>query len=256
MSQVATSSAKPHTVAELLTSNGFKKQIALALPKHMNPERMARIALTELRKNPKLSSCNIQSFACSILNASQAGLELGGIFGQAYLVPYGNECQLIIGFRGMVELAHRSGKIVNINADIVRLGDEFEYQNGRNPDLKHKPMMDEGKPITHVYACASLANGGFQFVVMTKQEVDRISSKSKSKNIWNEHYAEMAKKTAIRRLFKMLPVSAELAKVIALDDASERGEIIDLASYETGEDTFDDLTQNKSDTLLSQIEGE
>ena len=191
----------------MLTSKSFKDQMALALPKHMNADRLPRVALTECRKNPKLMQCGVESFASCMLTASQIGLEIGSAFGQAYLVPYGKECQLIIGYKGMVQLAYRSGQIKTIHADVVYDNDFFDYGRGMNQRFEHVPnMQQDGNEITHAYAYAHLINGGFEFVVLKKKDVDKIKSSSKSANIWNAHYEEMAKKTVHRRLFKMLPV--------------------------------------------------
>jgi recombination protein RecT len=243
----------------MLTSKVFKDQIALALPKHMNADRLPRIALTEIRKNQKLAQCSMESFASSVMTASQLGLEIGSAFGQSYLVPYGKDCQLIIGYRGMIQLAHRSGQIKNIHADIVHENEFFDYEHGVEMVFRHRPnkTKDRGM-ITHAYAYAHLINGGFEFVVLEKEDVDKIKASSKSQNIWNQHYEEMAKKTALRRLFKILPVSAEIVQAISLEDARETGDISLLPDF--GGDEFKDISYKeettKSDELLAKIDME
>jgi recombination protein RecT len=261
MSQLQTGSNKPTTIAGMLTSKSFKEQMALALPKHMNADRLPRIALTEVRKNPKLSQCSVDSFAASILTASQLGLEIGSAFGQGYLVPFFDkknskmECQLIIGYRGMIQLAHRSGQVKSIHADVVYDNDFFDYGRGMNQRFDHVPNMhQDGKEITHAYAYAHLLNGGFEYVVLKKKDVEKIKASSKSENIWKSHYEEMAKKTALRRLFKMLPVSAEIVRAVTIEDARETGDTSLLSDF--GGDDFVDIShmeESKSDALATEL---
>jgi recombination protein RecT len=224
---------KPTTLAELINSPKIKNQFAMALPKHMNPDRMARIVTTEIRKTPALANSNIQSFLGAVVQCSQLGLEPGGALGHAYLLPFGNgkaadgksNVQLIIGYRGMIDLARRSGQIISISARTVRDGDDFHYEYGLNEDLKHTPKSDESAPITYVYAVARLKDGGSQFEVMTFNQIESVRKQSKAgdKGPWMTHWEEMAKKTVIRRLFKYLPVSIEIQQAVVLDEKAEAG---------------------------------
>lgn len=226
--------AKPKTKAPIIVqqvlSDQFKKQLALAVPKHLNADRMARIAATEVRKNKALLNTEPTSFLGSVMQAAQLGLEPGSALGQAYLVPYGNQCQLIIGYKGMIDLARRSGQVLSLNAYAVREGDDFNFQLGLKPDIHHVPSLEADrikKPITYVYAVATLKGGGYQFEVMSRAEVEAVKTKAKSKNIWNSYFEQMALKTVIRRLFKYLPVSIEALQVANVDAKREAGEKID-----------------------------
>jgi len=204
----------------------YKDQIAVALPRHMNADRMARIVLTEVRKVPKLMQCNPISLFGAVVQASQLGLEPGNALGQAYLIPYGKEVQLIIGYKGMIDLARRSGQIISIEARAVYKNDEFQYSFGLNPDLQHTPydgdIKDRGE-VTHFYSVARLKDGGVQWDVMKKSEVDQIRAQSRAGNNgpWKTHYDEMGKKTVIRRLFKFLPVSVEMQTAVGLDEMAD-----------------------------------
>jgi recombination protein RecT len=202
----------------------YQNEIKRALPRHMTPDRMARIALTELRRVPKLMECNPKSFFGAVIQASQLGLEPGGGLGHAYLVPYKQECQLIIGYRGMIDLARRSGQIVSITARVVHEKDEFSYAYGLNEKLDHTPFAD-GDPgrLIYVYAVARLKDGGVQFEVMSKADVDKIRQRSKSSSSgpWVTDYEAMAKKTVIRQIFKYLPVSVELRTAMDLDERAD-----------------------------------
>lgn len=205
----------------------YSSEIARALPKHMNADRMARIVTTEIRRTPKLLACDAKSLFGAVIQSSQLGLEPGGGLGHAYLVPYGKECQLIIGYRGMIDLARRSGQMISLSGEAVYAKDRFEYELGLEPKLKHVPSIDEDRgPLVYVYAVAVLQGGGRQFIVMSRGDVERIKKRSKASNNgpWQTDYDAMAIKTVIRRLFKYLPVSIELQRAVVLDEAAERGE--------------------------------
>lgn len=251
-SGVTRAAEKPKTLAGLMADPKIKSQMALALPKHMSPDRLARIATTELRKVPKLAQCDQTSFLGAIMQCAQLGLEPGGALGHAYLVPFENkrkgvtEVQFLVGYRGMIDLARRSGQIVSINARAVHEGDEFSYEYGLEETLYHKPSenADQGK-ITHVYAVAKLKDGGVQFEVMSRAQVEKVRNESqgfktaqrfnKTDTPWIAHFEEMAKKTVLRRLFKYLPVSIELQTAVAMDERADAGLAQDNASVLTGE---------------------
>ncbi|KAB7761213.1 recombinase RecT [Mycolicibacterium mucogenicum] len=204
------------TLAQLI--NQMKPEIAKVLPNQMKPERMARIATTALKQTPALARCTPASFLGALLTASQLGLEPGPL-GLAYLVPYGPTCTFIPGYRGLIQLARNSGQLVDIWAEIVYEKDVFKQTLGLHRDLVHEPAEgDRGKPV-RVYAAAELKDGGRPFVVMTYAEVEAIRARSKSGNNgpWKTDWAEMAKKTAIRRLSKWLPMSAEFTSGLAVD---------------------------------------
>lgn len=242
---VATAEHKPQSLAALMSDPKIKQQMALALPKHMNADRMARIALTEMRKTPALAKCNQASFLGAIMQCAQLGLEPGGTLGHAYLLPFGNgkatdglsNVQLIIGYRGMIDLARRSGQIISLTARTVCANDQFSYQFGLHEDLQHVPADGDRGAVTHVYSVARLKDGGVQFEVMSRADVELVRKQSKAANNgpWVTHWEEMAKKTVCRRLFKWLPVSIELQTAVSLDEKAEAGVNQDNASVLTGE---------------------
>ena len=204
-------------------------EIARAVPKHVNPDRMVRIAVTSLRVNPLLLKCTPASFLGSVMSAAQLGLEIGGPMALAYLVPYKDECTLIVSYRGMMNLARRSGMVTGIRAHDVREGDKFSYSYGLNPTLEHVPSEDplrEQRPLTHVYAVAKIINGEPIFTVLTRAQVETYRQRSKAKDSgpWVTDYTAMALKTAVRRLFTWLPQSSEMALAAALDEAPELGQ--------------------------------
>lgn len=226
-SMVKTQKMDISTINDLLVKN--RNQIAAALPKHFSAERMTRIILTEVRRNPSLLECNSASLLGSIMTSSQLGLEVGPALGHAYLVPYnskaGKECQLIIGYRGMIDLALRSGKVLSCIPHAVYENDLFEFEYGLNEHLRHIPSRKERGTFVGAYAKAELVGGGKQFVVMFRNEIDQVRKSSKGSDStyspWHTHYEEMAKKTVIRRLFKYLPVSIDMQRAVNIDEASE-----------------------------------
>jgi recombination protein RecT len=224
---------RPNTIAGLLTDPAVKAQIALALPKHMTADRLARIALTEVRKVPALARCDQASFLGAIMQCASLGLEPGGALGHAYLIPFENrkkgitEVQFIVGYRGMIDLARRSGQIISIEARAVHQADKFRVSLGLDPRLEHEPAWDadDRGPLRFVYAVAKLHGGGVQFDVMSRAEVEKVRAQSKAGELgpWVTHFDEMAKKTVVRRLFKFLPVSVEIARAVGLDEQAEAG---------------------------------
>lgn len=231
---------KPTTIAGLLTSPAIKQQLALALPKHMTADRLARIALTEVRKVPKLAQCDQTSFLGAIMQCAALGLEPGGALGHAYLLPFdkrqkvggqwktvGTDVQLIIGYRGMIDLARRSGQIQSLEARAVYAADKFDVELGLDSRLVHRPAWDaeDRGALTFVYAVAKLKDGGLQFEVMSRAEIEKVRAQSKAaqNGPWVTHFEEMAKKTVVRRLFKYLPVSIEIQRAVGLDEQAEAG---------------------------------
>lgn len=216
----------------------MKPQLALAMPKHVDPDRMVRIIFTSVRRNPDLLNCTQTSLIDCIIQCTQLGLEFGGPLGHAYPVPFKNtkenriDCQLIIGYKGLLKLARQSGEISSVSARVVNEKDLFEYEYGLNEKLRHIPYMitgpkdDPGRPL-FAYAIFKFKDGGYHFDVMSVQEIEWIREKSKSGNspAWRDHWDEMAKKTVIRRASKMSPASIEdkMAHAIALDEAADAG---------------------------------
>lgn len=214
-------------VSDLLEK--MKGQLMLCIPKHMSVDRICRLAITEFRKNPMLGECEPLSFIAAVMQASQLGLEIG-VLGSAYIVPFKNnkkgiiECNLIPGYRGLIDLSRRSGNIISISAEIVFENDIFEFEKGLDYKLIHKPALTNRGSMIAAYSVAKLKDGGAQFLVMSKEEIDEVKQKSKTPNgAWSTDYNAMAQKTVVRRLFKWLPSSIEMQKIAILDEQAEVG---------------------------------
>lgn len=211
-------------VSQLLAAN--MKAIQSCLPKHMTPERMCRIAVQTISRTPKLQKCSAVSLVAAIVEASTLGLELD-MRGQAYLVPFDNkktgriEVQMIPGYKGLMDLAYRSGRVANIYAETVCENDEFIFELGLNPKLEHKPNLEDRGKLRAVYAVARIKDADPVFVVMGKGEIEKIkrASRAAQNGPWKDWEEEMWKKTCIRRLCKYLPLSPEMQRAIAIDEA-------------------------------------
>lgn len=227
--QVAKQESKPPVQASKNDSifdliEKSKAQMALAIPNSMSVDRLARVFVTELRKNPKLMACDKMSLMSCMMQTAQLGLEVG-VIGHVYLVPFGKECQLIVGYKGLLALALRSAQVRSINAQCVYEDDEFDFQMGTEPFLKHKPNLNNNGKMIAVYAVATLSDGTKTFDVMSVKEVEAIKKRSKTASFgpWVTDYAEMAKKCIIRRFCKVLPVSAEAQELAAQDELVDYG---------------------------------
>ncbi len=240
--QITTTKDKINSVRAMLEKS--KAQMALALPKHLSVDRMTRVAMTSIQKTPKLLECTPQSLIAAIIQCAQLGLEPDGVTGESYLVPYKTTCQLIPGYKGLIKLARQSGQLSTISARAVYEHDKFDYAYGLNEKLEHTPTQsdDPGK-LAYVYAVAKLKDGGTQFEVMAVREINAIRSRSRAADSgpWVTDFVEMAKKTVLRRLCKMLPASVELSRAVALDERVDAGLDQELGDIFDGE--FSEVAQ-------------
>lgn len=218
-----------------------KSTLAAVLPKHVGADRMLKIALGALRTTPKLMQARTDTLLGAIIQCAQLGLEPNTPLGHAYLIPFENrsknitEVQIVFGYKGLIDLARRSGQIVSIAAHEVRDADHFEYEYGLDEKLVHRPAMGERGNVIAFYAVAKLVGGGYAFEVMSRADVEAIRNESQgwktavrfkkeAQSPWGAHFVEMGRKTVLRRLFKFLPVSIELATAATLDGKAAVGE--------------------------------
>lgn len=215
------------TIQQWLADPVMVEQFARALPQHMRAEMFARAALTALTRVPKLAQCTPESFMKCLFDCASYGLIPDGR--RAHLIPYKDQCTLIVDYKGMVELVRRSGDVLTIHADVVCDNDEFEFDLGviRHHRINYK--HPRGKPYA-AYAMVTLRDGGTQCVVLTRDEIETIRSRSRAgkDGPWVTDWNEMAKKTAFRRLCKWLTLSPEIVDVITKDD--EHVGAIDVSS--------------------------
>jgi len=230
------------------------------LPSHLKgrEESLTKSAVMAAIKNPKLLVCKSSSVVSSLTQAAQLGFtDVSGTLGQAYLVPYderknvngewqvvATNCQLIIGYRGMLDLARRSGEIESVTARAVFQGDHFEIEYGDNERFAHRPAAEDESPdkLLGAYVIAKFKGGGIHRTFMSRKQIEGVMLKSQSKGKygpWKDHFIEMALKTVIRRAFKYWPMSLEL-----------QGRIQEMATDETARGVVGDLMD------IPMIEGE
>lgn len=248
----------------------YEGQFKRALPKVMSPERFARIATTALTQNPELAKCTPASFMGALLNAAQLGLEPNTPLGQAYLIPYNNrragtkECQFQIGYKGLIELAHRSGELKSIEAHVVYENDDFDFEFGLEPKLKHIPTKEEDKgAVAWVYAIYHLVNGGYGFEVMSAADINRHRfqySAGANGDAWKNSWEAMAKKTVVKQALKYAPLKSDFAYALNTDESTmnmveDDDESVNIiqASYEVSE--IDDHAE-EDDQPVDLVTGE
>jgi len=222
-------SGKPSTLRDFIKQ--MEGEIAKALPTVITPERFTRMVLTALSTDKKLELCTPQSFLGAMMTAAQLGLEPNTPLGQAYLIPYKNkgvlECQFQIGYKGLIDLAYRSGEVEIIQAQVAYENDEFDYELGLDPKLKHKPAKDNrGNPI-YYYAIFKTKSGGYGFEVMSIHDI-KVHAKKYSQSYsseyspWQKNFDEMAKKTVLKRVLKYAPLKSDFVRAIAVDETVKK----------------------------------
>lgn len=205
-----------------------KDEFNRALSNRIDPDYFVRVALTAINKTPKLLLCTQESLLACLMDCAQLGLEPDSVQGLAYLIPFDDKkkgmiCTLVVGFQGFIQLAYKNPKVKAIRYGTVRSTDHFEYEEGLNPRLVHRPDDDvEPGDLTHAYAICDLDNGGQTWVVMNRRQVMKAKSASKSAHSdyspWNTFEESMWAKTAVRQLAKRIPKSRELAEALTRDD--------------------------------------
>lgn len=239
---------KSMDIADLIKA--MQPEIKRALPQVITPERFTRIALSALNTTPKLKECTPMSFLAALMAVAQLGLEVNSVLNHAYLIPYNNkgkyEVQLVVGYRGILELAYRNPNMKMITAEVVYENDEFSYELGLNPILIHKPAFEDRGEIKFFYGVYKTGNGGYGFSVMTKNEMDQHAQRyskayDAASSPWKNNYVEMGLKTILKRTLRYLPLHAEVSRALATDgmikneissDMSEvQGEIVFEADY-------------------------
>ena len=270
---VAKTNAAP-TTPKVFISNLLAKQadaIKAALPAVMTPERFSRIALTAVNGNPKLQEACVKSpmtFLGALMTAAQLGLEPNTPLGQAYLIPYKKsqkvegswvqtpECSLQLGYRGLIELAYRSGEVSMVDAQVVYENDTFEYELGLDPKLKHIPAKaNRGKPI-YYYGMFRTKSGSVGFKCMSHEDVidhaKRFSKAyNKEKNTftgpWSDSFESMAKKTVLIAALKYAPMKTDFVKAIESDNAVRSEISADMVSSPREDDIIDVEVQGDSE---------
>jgi recombination protein RecT len=251
MSEITTTAAKttplparaPQSVQEVqhLFDASLEKFRAL-LPSGMTPQRFVRSAMVAINRTPKLMQCTLKSLLMAMMEAAQVGLDPGGgTLGEGYLIPYGDEAKFVPGYRGMIALAHRSEAIEAISAEVVYAQDQFSYEKGMIPSLKHRPMIggeELDSDIVGAYCVIWMkARSIPQVEFMSRIQIDKTRASSRAggtEGPWSKWYSQMARKTVIRRALKYVPISSDsLLDALSISDRNEFGDGQDVLSAQT-----------------------
>jgi recombination protein RecT len=266
--------AKPKDFPAMLTQ--WLPEIKRALPKHLNGDRMARVALTAFRRTPKLADCDPRSVFAAVIQASQLGLEPDTL-GRSYLIPYEKrakvdgkwktiavECQFVPGWKGLVDLMNRSGQ-GTVYTGVIFKDQEYTFTDGSKRELlihKETGLVDPAD-ITHAFAVGHIKGGMYPVIELWRME-KVIKHRDRYNKVGEKHYSfgnmEMyARKVVLLQVLKYMPCSAELAAAMALNDAAEIGKqkidlkeaiegtwepVGDEIDRETGEVSKDDPTED------------
>lgn len=229
------------SVRELLVNDQAREQLAAVAAKHLNPERMMKLIANAIRTTPKLAECEPMSLLGALMTCASLGLEPNTVLGHAYLIPFNNkrkgvvEVQLVIGYKGLADLARRSGQIIAMHADVVYSDDalwSFEY--GSDAHLRHKPGPRRGEK-THAYCHVKMRltdeRDGEAFVVLPWAEIMKTRDQSQgwqtavrfgktAESPWTVHEDRMAAKTAVRRMANAgeMPLSIEFQRGLEVDE--------------------------------------
>ena len=228
--------------AKLATIEGWltaaKPKLRAVLPRHIDEEKVIRLAMVAASTSPKLRDCTPISILLSVMEASQLGLMPHGSLGHGWMIPYGKEARFIPGYRGLMDLATRGGHVTHVEAEVVFSCDHFKVARGTHPELIHEPELErppDAEPIA-AYAVAWLKGGGSVFKVLSRTAINKVRDASRAGNSgpWVDWPEAMWQKTAIKNLCKFLPMQSELAEALALDANAEQGagRIIDAIDVE------------------------
>jgi recombination protein RecT len=249
--------AKPaDALAAMLDKWGH--EIQAALPEGWDSVRFQRVLSTEVRRNPALLDANRVSLIAAMLLAAQLGLEPGPSQ-RVYFIPYGGEVQFQLGWRGMAELARRSGEVAKLTTAVVREGDVFSFALGFEPTIDHRPMLGgaEDRPVIAAYAAVIFTNGERDVEVMDASQLAKAkaSALAKAKNKsnpelpWNKWESEQQRKTVLKRLAKRLPMSEHDHRAIESDETVRKSIEADMLAVPSTDEV-------PNDVMGETIEGE
>ena len=261
--KVAASNGGVSSIKQLVMQ--MKPQIEKALPSVLTGERFSRMVLTAMRTNPQLTECTPNSFLGAMMQAAQLGVEPNTPLGQAYLIPYRNhgqlECQFQLGYKGLIDLAYRSGEITSISAHEVCENDDFEYELGLDEKLRHKPALTDRGAVILYYAVFRTKAGGSGFAVMSVEDIKNHSKKyskaaGSSYSPWSTNFDAMAKKTVIKQALKYAPIKTEFVRAVSADETIKTNIAEDMADEPDETVITVDSEENKTDDIPANVDPE
>ena len=261
--KVAASNGGVSSIKQLVVQ--MKPQIEKALPSVLTGERFSRMVLTAMSTNPQLAECTPNSFLGAMMQAAQLGVEPNTPLGQAYLIPYRNhgqlECQFQLGYKGLIDLAYRSGEITSISAHEVCENDDFEYELGLDEKLRHKPALTDRGAVILYYAVFRTKAGGSGFAVMSVEDIKNHSKKyskaaGSSYSPWSTNFDAMAKKTVIKQALKYAPIKTEFVRAVSTEETIKTNIAEDMADEPDETVITVDSEENKTDDIPANVDPE
>jgi recombination protein RecT len=254
---------KPVTLNDYIKK--MQGEIAKALPSVITPERFTRMTLTAVNSNPELAKCDKLSFLAAMMSAAQLGLEPNTPLGQAYILPFKNnkkgitEVQFQIGYKGLIDLAYRSGEVELVQAQCVYENDTFECEYGIEPKLRHIPADKNRGELIKVYAMFRTKSGGYGFEVMSVEDIKQHAQKyskayGSQYSPWKTSFEEMAKKTVLKRVLKYAPLKSDFVRGIT-QDGTIKNELSD-DMYSVPSEQADIIDTDYSDMTVDEQTGE
>ncbi len=232
-------------------------EIKKALPSVLTPERFTRMMLSAVSNTPKLPECTPKSFLAAMMSAAQLGLEPNTPLGQAYLIPFKNkgvlEVQFQVGYKGLIDLAYRSGEVDIIQAQAVHENDVWECEFGIEPKLKHIPADTSRGEVVRYYAMFRTKTGGYGFEVMSVDDIKAHAAKysqsfNSSFSPWKTNFDAMAKKTVLKQCLKYAPMKSDFVKAIASDETIKHELSEDMYSV-TDETVYEDAIEAEAEVI-------
>lgn len=237
-------------------------EIKKALPSVLTPERFTRMMLSAVSNTPKLPECTPKSFLAAMMSAAQLGLEPNTPLGQAYLIPFKNkgvlEVQFQVGYKGLIDLAYRSGEVDIIQAQAVHENDVWECEFGIEPKLKHIPADTNRGEVVRYYAMFRTKTGGYGFEVMSVDDIKAHAQKysqsfNSSFSPWKSNFDAMAKKTVLKQCLKYAPMKSDFVKAIASDETIKHELSEDMYSV-TDETVYEDAVEAEAEVISEEFE--
>jgi len=203
-----------------------------------------------------LQKCSTASIRAAIVNIALTGASLNPALQQAFLIPRKGKCCLDFSYRGLCKIAVDSESVYDINATAVFEGDEFDYEMGLSPRLIHKPRMhnkDEKPEVIAAYAIATLHHNIKKFIVLDREKIDRARQSAQYDTVWKAHFDEMAKKTAVKLLYKLLPQTEKMS--VAVTALNEHEGMVKITAAEKLIEKFADKKEEVETSILCPDSG-
>lgn len=261
--EITARQGKPKTLNDYIKL--MEPEIKKALPSIITPERFTRMTLTAVRSTPGLAACEPKSFLAAMMSAAQLGLEPNTPLGQAYLIPFKNnkkgitEVQFQIGYKGLIDLAYRSGEVEVVQAQCVYENDKFECEYGIEPKLRHVPADGDRGKLKKIYAMFRTKSGGYGFEVMSIKDIEDHAKKyskayNSSSSPWKSNFEEMAKKTVLKRVLKYAPLKSDFVRSVVQDETVKTELSDDM--YEVPAEQIDYVDVEYKEPVIDKQTGE